>query len=79
VVLGRNTVRTTTVSGYRHHPLSLLLISLSNGLYQPLLINGYTRQLVVHQASELYQVFLQVDGESYMVQVGLLLTRVDVV
>jgi hypothetical protein len=79
VVLGRNTARTTTVSGYRHHPLSLLLISLSNGLYQPLLINGYTRQLVVRQASELYEVFLQVDGESYMVQVGLLLTRVDVV
>jgi hypothetical protein len=43
------------------------------------LINGYTRELIVHQASELYQVFLQVDGESYMVQVGLLLTRVDVV
>jgi hypothetical protein len=34
VVLGRSTARTTTASGSRHHPLSL--INLSNGFHHPL-------------------------------------------
>jgi hypothetical protein len=33
----------------------------------------------VGQASELYQVHLQLDGEPWMVQVGLLVIRVNVV
>jgi hypothetical protein len=55
------------------------VIDLSNGLHHPLLVDGYTCQLIVQQASELYQVFLQVDGEPCTVQVGLLLICVDVV
>jgi hypothetical protein len=78
-VLGRSTSRTTTVSGSRHHPLSLFLIGLSNGLHHPLLVDGYTCQLIVQQAREMHQALLQMDGESYMVQVGLLFIRVDVV
>jgi hypothetical protein len=78
-VLGRSTARTTTTSGSRHHPLSLLLIGLNNGLHHPLLINGCTRPLIVRQAGELYQALLQVDGESYTVQVSLLLIFVNVV
>jgi hypothetical protein len=79
MVLGRSTARTTTASGSRHHPLSLFVIGLSNGLHHPLLVDGCTRQLIVQHAGELYQVLLQVDGEPCMVQVGLLLTCVDVV
>ncbi len=77
-VLGRSTARTTTASRSRHHPLSLFVIGLSNGLHHPLLVDGYTRQFVVRQAGELYQVLLQVDGESLTIQVGLLI-HVDVV
>jgi hypothetical protein len=33
VVLGRSTARTTTGRGYRHHPLPLLLINLSDSLH----------------------------------------------
>jgi hypothetical protein len=78
-VFGRSTARTTTARGSMHHPLSLFLIGLSNGLHHPLLANGCTHQLVVRQAGELYQALLQVDGESCTVQVGLLLICVDVV
>jgi hypothetical protein len=78
-VLVRSIAKTTTASGSRHDPLPLLFIGLSNSLHHPLLINDCTRQLIVQQAGELYQAFLQVDGESCMVQVGLLLIRVDVV
>jgi hypothetical protein len=46
-VLWRSTARTTATSGSRHHPLSLFLIGLSNGLHHPLLVNGCTCQLVV--------------------------------
>jgi hypothetical protein len=78
-VLGRSTARTTTASGSRHHPFSLFLIDLSHGLHHPLLIDGCTLQLIVRQAGKLYQALLQVDGESCMVQIGLLLICVDVV
>jgi hypothetical protein len=44
-VLRRSTARTTTASGSRLYPL--LLIGLSNGLHQPLLINGCTHQLII--------------------------------
>jgi hypothetical protein len=63
-VLGRSTARTTIANRSRHHPFPLLLIDLSNDLHHPLLINGCTRQLIVRQAGELYQVLLLVDGES---------------
>jgi hypothetical protein len=43
----RSTARTTTARRCRHHPLPLLLIGLSNGLHQPLWVNGCTRQLIV--------------------------------
>jgi hypothetical protein len=46
-VLGRSTTRTTTDSGSRHHPLSLFVISLNNGLHHPLLVDGCTRQVIV--------------------------------
>jgi hypothetical protein len=46
-VHGRSTARTTTASGCGHHPLSILLIGLSNGLHHPLLVDGCTCQLVV--------------------------------
>jgi hypothetical protein len=46
-VLWRRTARTTAASGSRHHPLPLFLISLSNGLHHPLLVNGCTCQLVI--------------------------------
>jgi hypothetical protein len=62
-----------------HHLLSLFLIGLSNNLHHPFLFNGRTHQLIVRQAGELCQAFLQVDGESCMVQVGLVLICVDVV
>jgi hypothetical protein len=78
-VLGTSTTKTTTTSGSRHHPLSLFLIGLSNGLHHPLLVNGCTCQLVVRQAREMHQALLQMDGEPYTVQVGLLFIRVDVV
>jgi hypothetical protein len=62
-----------------HHPLPLCLISLSNDLHHPLLVDGYTCQLVVRQAREMYQALLQMDGEPRTVQVGLLFIRVNVV
>jgi hypothetical protein len=55
VVLGRSTARTTTASESRHHPLSLFLIGLSNGLHHPLLVNGCTWQPIVQQAREMHQ------------------------
>jgi hypothetical protein len=42
-VLRKSTARTTTDRVFSHHPLPLLLIGLSNGLHQPLLINGSIR------------------------------------
>jgi hypothetical protein len=69
-ILGRSTARTTTASGSRHHLLSLFLISLSNGLHHPLLVDGCTCQLVVRQTREMHQALLQMDGEPCMVQVG---------
>jgi hypothetical protein len=79
VVLGRSTARTTAASKSRNYPLSLFVIGLSNGLHHPFLVDGCTRQLMLRQAGELYQVLLQVDGEPRTVQVGLLLICVDVV
>jgi hypothetical protein len=58
VVLWSSTARTTAASGSRHHHLPLFLISLSNGLHHPLLVDGYTHQLIVQQAREMYQVLL---------------------
>jgi hypothetical protein len=78
-VLWRSTARTATASGSRHHSLPLFLISLSNGLHHPLLVDGFTCQLIVRQVGEMYQVLLQMDGEPYTIQVGLLFIRVDVV
>jgi hypothetical protein len=78
-VLGRSTARATTASRSRHHPLSPFLISLSNGLHHTLLVDGCTCQLVVRQVSQLYQALLQMDGEPFMVQVGLLSICVNVV
>jgi hypothetical protein len=78
-VFGRSTARTTTASGSRHHPLPPFLIGLSNGLHHPLLVDGCTCQLIVRQAREMHQALLQMDGEPYMVQVGLLFILVDVV
>jgi hypothetical protein len=46
-VLRRSTTRTTTACGCSHHPIPLLLIGLNNGLHQPLLVNGCTRQIIV--------------------------------
>jgi hypothetical protein len=46
--------RSTATSGSRHHPLPLFLISLSNGLHHPLLVNGRTCQLIVRQAREMH-------------------------
>jgi hypothetical protein len=46
-ILERSTTRTTTASGSMHHLLPLFLISLSNGLHHPLLVDGCTCQLVV--------------------------------
>jgi hypothetical protein len=46
-ILGSSTTRTTTVSESRHHPVPLFLIGLGNGLHHPLLVDGYTHQLVV--------------------------------
>jgi hypothetical protein len=79
VVLGRSTARSTTASRYRHHLFPLLLINLSHDLHHSLLIDGCTRQLIVQQASKLYQALLQVVGQSCTIQIGLLLVRVDVV
>jgi hypothetical protein len=62
-VLERSTARTITASGSRHHSLSLFLIGLSNGRHHPLLVHGYTCQLVVRQAREMHQALLQIDGE----------------
>jgi hypothetical protein len=78
-VLGRSTARTTTASGCRHYPLSLFLIGLSNDLHHPLLVDGCTCQLIVRQAREMHHALLQMDGEPYTVQVGLLFICVDVV
>jgi hypothetical protein len=47
VILGRSTVRITAASESRHHPLPLFLISHSNGLHHPLLVDGCTCQLIV--------------------------------
>jgi hypothetical protein len=52
-VLRRCIARTTTTRVSTHHPLTLLLIGLSNGLHQPLLINGGTQQVIVGQVGEL--------------------------
>jgi hypothetical protein len=79
MILWRNTTRTTTSSRSRHHPLSLFLIDLSNGLHNPLLVNDCTCQLIVQQAREMHQVLLQMDGEPCTVQVGLLFIRVHLV
>jgi hypothetical protein len=78
-VLWRSTTRTTAASGFRHHPLPLFLIGLSNGLHHPHLVNGCTRQLIVQQAGEMYQTLLQMDGETHMIQVDLLFIRDNVV
>jgi hypothetical protein len=43
------------------------------------LVDGCTCQLIVRQAREMHQALLQMDGEPYMVQVGLLFILVDVV
>jgi hypothetical protein len=75
--LWRSTARTTAASGSRYHPLPLFLIGLSNNPHHPLLVNGCTCQLGVRQVREMYQALLQMDGESHMVQVGLLFIRVD--
>jgi hypothetical protein len=79
MVLRRSTARATTASGFRHHPLPLFLIGLSNDLHHPLLVNGCTCQLIVRQSREKHQALLQVDGEPCTVQVGLLFIHVDVV
>jgi hypothetical protein len=78
-VLRWSTARTTTASRSKHHLLPLFLIGLTNGLHHPLLVNGCTCQLVVRQAREVHQVLLQVDGEPYTVQVGLLFIHINVV
>jgi hypothetical protein len=54
VVFWRSTARTTAASGSRHQPLPVFLIGLSNNLHHPLLVNGYTHQLIVRQAGEMY-------------------------
>jgi hypothetical protein len=46
-VLRRGTARTTAGRGSRHRPLSLLLLSIRNGLHCPLSINGDTHQFIV--------------------------------
>jgi hypothetical protein len=46
-VLERSTTRITAASGSGHHPLPLFLIGLSSDLHHPLLVDGYTCQLVV--------------------------------
>jgi hypothetical protein len=79
VVRWRSTARTTTASGSRLHPVPLFLIGLSNGLHHPLLVDGFTCQIIVRQAREMYQALLHMDGEPCMVHVGLLFIRVDAV
>jgi hypothetical protein len=79
VVHGRSTARTITASGSKHHLCPLLLINLRNRLHHSLLINVHTHHLIVRWADELFQALLQVDGESCMLQVGLLLVCVNVV
>jgi hypothetical protein len=78
-VLWRGTARTTAANGSRQHPLPLFLIGLSNGLHHPLLVDGCTCQLIVRQAREMYQALLQMDGEPYTVQVGLLFICANVI
>jgi hypothetical protein len=78
-LLGRSTARTTTVSGSRHHLLSLFLIGLSNGLHYPLLINGGTHQFIVGKVGRKTQTLLQVDGKPFTIEISFLLIRVDVV
>jgi hypothetical protein len=51
-VLQKSTARPTTARGNRHHHLPLPLISISNDLHQPLLINGSTHQVIVGQVGE---------------------------
>jgi hypothetical protein len=53
-ILWRNTARTITASRSWHHHLSLFLIGLSNGLHDPLLVNGCTCQLTMRQAREMH-------------------------
>jgi hypothetical protein len=79
VVLWMSTARTTATIGSRHHPFPLFLIGLSNGLHHHLLVDGFTCQLIVQQAREMYQALLQMDGEPRTIQVGLLFIRVNVV
>jgi hypothetical protein len=78
-VLGRRTARTTTDRGSRHHSLPLLPISLSNGLHQPLLVNGCTSQFVVRQAGEPTHALLQVDCQPFMVQVFFLVICINII
>jgi hypothetical protein len=78
-VLWRSTARTTATSGFWHHALPLFLIGLNNDLHHPLLVNDCTCQLVVRQAREMHYALLQVDGEPYTVQVGLLFICVNMV
>jgi hypothetical protein len=78
-VLGRSTARTIIASGSGHHLLSLFIISLSNALHQPFLINGGTRQFIVGEVGRKTQAFLQVDGKPFMIEASFLLIRVDVV
>jgi hypothetical protein len=78
-VLGRCTARTTTDRGSRHHSLPLLPISLSNGLHQPLLVNGCTSQFVVRQAGEPTHALLPVDCQPFMVQVFFLVICINII
>jgi hypothetical protein len=78
-ILWRNTARPIPTRGSMRHPLPLFLVGLNNGLHHPLLVDGCTCQLIVRQARELYQAFLQMDGEPCTVHVGLLFICVHVV
>jgi hypothetical protein len=78
-VLGRSTARPTSAGGSWHCPLSLLFLSLSNGLHCPLVINGGTRQVIVGQVGGLYQVVLQLDGKPIVIEVGFLLICIYVI
>ncbi len=76
-VLWRSTARPTTSRGSRHDPL--LLLSLSNGLHCPLLINGGTRQFIIGQVGGLNQVVLQLVGKPIAVEVGFLLICINMI
>jgi hypothetical protein len=72
-LLGRSTTGTTTASGSRHHLLSLFLIGLDNDLQYSLMVNSSTRQFIVGEVGRKTQMFLQVDGKSFTVEVSFLL------